>query len=284
MADIDRRDSDPRREDRGDIDPRREDRGNIDARAVVSERARLGPGVRVGAYAIVGDDVTLGAGSVLHAHAVVQGPARLGVGNVLHPFCSIGGDPQDLKFAGERTTLEAGDRNVFREYVSVNRGTAQGGGITQLGSDNLFLAGAHVGHDCVVGSHTLFVNGATLAGHVTVEDYATVGAFSPVHQFCRIGRYAYIGASTVITQDVPPFALVVTKRSTQCYGVNTVGLKRHGFLRDRIHSIDHAYHLLLHSKLNTSQAIEQMRAQLNGSADVAELVVFIESATRGVTK
>jgi len=284
MADIDRRDSDPRREDRRDVAPRAEYRANIDARAVVSPRARLSPGVRVGPYAIVGDDVTLGEGCVLHAHAVVEGPARLGVSNVLHPFCSIGGDPQDLKFAGERTMLEAGDRNVFREYVTVNRGTAQGGGITRLGSDNLFLAGAHVGHDCVVGNHTLFVNGATLAGHVTVEDYATVGAFSPVHQFCRIGRYSYIGASTVITQDVPPFALVVTKRSTQCYGVNTVGLERHGFLRDRIHSIDHAYRLLLHSKLNTSQAIEGMRKQLNGSADVAELIAFIESATRGVTK
>ncbi len=205
-------------------------------------------------------------------------------GNVLHPFCSIGGDPQDLKFAGERTAFEAGDRNVFREYVTVSRGTAQGGGITRIGSDNLFLASSHVGHDCVVGSHTLFVNSATLAGHVIVEDYATVGAFSPVHQFCRIGRYAYIGASTVITQDVPPFSRVVTERDTRCYGVNTIGLERHGFLRERIESIDRAYRLLLRSKLNTSQAIEQMRAQFNGSADVAELITFIESASRGVTK
>jgi UDP-N-acetylglucosamine acyltransferase len=256
----------------------------IDARAVVSPLATLGDGVRVGAYAIVGDEVELGEGCVLHPHAVVQGPARLGAGNVLHPFCSIGGDPQDLKFAGERTTLEAGDRNIFRENVTISRGTAQGGGITRLGSDNLFLAGAHVGHDCVIGSHTLFVNCATLAGHVTVEDYATIGAFSPVHQFCRIGRYAYIGASTVITQDVPPFSRVVTERTTRCYGVNTIGLERHGFLRGRIESIADAYRLLLRSKLNTTQALEQMRASLNGSADVAELIAFIESAERGVTK
>jgi len=238
----------------------------------------------VGAYAIVGDDVELGDGCVLHPHAVIQGPARLGSGNVLHPFCSIGGDPQDLTFAGERTALEAGDRNVFREYVTVNRGTVKGGGITRVGSDNLFLASSHVGHDCVVGSHTLFVNSATLAGHVTVEDYATIGAFSPVHQFCRIGRYAYIGASTVITQDVPPFSRVVTERTTRCYGVNTIGLERHGFVRDRIHTIAGAYRLLLRSKLNTTQAIEQMRAHLNGSADVTELIAFIESAERGVTK
>jgi UDP-N-acetylglucosamine acyltransferase len=256
----------------------------IDPRAVVSPSARLGAGVRVGAYAIVGDDVELGAGCVLHPHAIVQGPARLGSENVLHPFCSIAGDPQDLKFAGERTLLEAGDRNIFRECVTISRGTAQGGGVTRIGSDNLFLAYAHVGHDCVIGSHTLFVNSATLAGHVIVEDFATVGAFSPVHQFCRIGRYAYIGASTVITQDVPPFSRVVTERTTQCFGVNTIGLERRGFPDERIRSLESAYRLLLRSKLNTTQALEQMRATLNGSADVAELIAFIESAERGVTK
>jgi UDP-N-acetylglucosamine acyltransferase len=256
----------------------------IDPRAVVSQHARLGEGVRVGAYAIVGDEVELGAGCVLHPHAVVQGPTRLGASNILHPFCSVGGDPQDLKFAGERTWLEAGDRNIFRENVTVSRGTAQGGGTTRLGSENLFLAGSHVGHDCVIGSHTLFVNCATLAGHVIVEDYATIGAFSPVHQFCRIGRYAYIGASTVITQDVPPFSRVVTERTTRCYGVNTIGLERHGFLRERIDTIADAYRLLLRSKLNTTQALGQMRASLNGSVDVAELIAFIEAAERGVTK
>lgn len=256
----------------------------IDPRAAVAQSARLGAGVQIGAYAVVGDDVELGDGCVLHPHAVVYGPARLGSANVLHPFCAIGGDPQDLKFAGERTILEVGERNVFREYVTVSRGTAHGGGVTRIGSDNLFMAGAHIAHDCAVGSHTIFANSATLAGHVTVADHATIGAFSPVHQFCRIGRYAYIGASTVITQDVPPFSRIVTERHTRCYGVNTVGLARHGFDRHRLHEIEGAYRLLLRSKLNTTQAIQQMRAALNGSADVAELIAFIESAERGLTK
>ncbi len=256
----------------------------IDSRASVAPRARLGSGVRIGAYAVVGNEVELGESCVLHPHAVVNGPARLGRENVFHPFCSVGGDPQDLKYAGERTELVAGDANVFREYVTVNRGTKQGGGVTHIGSHNLFMAYAHIAHDCVVGSHTVFANGATLAGHVTVEDYATVGAFSPVHQFCRIGRHAYIGACTVITQDVPPFSKVVAERETRCFGVNTIGLERRGFDAGRIHSIEQAYRLLLRSKLNTTQALERMRATLDGSADVEELIRFIESAARGLTK
>lgn len=256
----------------------------IDPRAIVSPQARLGRGVRIGAYAVVGAEVEFGDGCVLHPHAVVNGPVRLGKENILHPFCSIGGDPQDLKYRGERTELVVGDANAFREYVTVSRGTVQGGGTTRLGSHNLFMAYAHIAHDCQVGDSTVFANGATLAGHVTVEDHATVGAFSPVHQFCRIGRYAYVGASTVITQDVPPFARVVTERETRCFGVNTIGLERRGFLPERIRSIEQAYRLLLRSKLNTTQALELMRVTLNGSADVEELVRFIESAERGVIK
>jgi UDP-N-acetylglucosamine acyltransferase len=256
----------------------------IDARAVIAPGARLGAGVSIGAYAVVGEDVQLGDDCVLHPHAVVNGAARLGRGNVLHPFCRVGGDPQDLKYAGERTVLEVGDRNVFRECVTVSRGTVQGGGETRIGSDNLFMASAHVAHDCAVGNHTIFANGATLAGHVTVEDFATIGAFSPVHQFCRIGRYAYVGASTVITQDVPPFSLIVTERRTKCFGINTVGLERRGFSAERIRAIERAYRLLVRSKLNTTQALEKMRLTFNGDADVAELVRFLESSERGVTK
>src|SRR3984957_11404570 len=255
-----------------------------DERAVVSERARLAPGVRVGAYAIVGDDVELGEDCVLYPHAVVHGPARMGRGNILHPFCSVGGDPQDLKYAGEPTLLEVGDRNVFRENVTVSRGTVQGGGLTRIGSDNLFMTGAHIAHDCIVGSRTIFANCATLAGHVTVEDFATVGAFSPVHQFCRVGRYAYVGASTVITQDVPPFSRVVTERSTKSYGVNSIGLERKGFSKERLQALVRAYRLLLQSKMNTSQAVAEMRATLGESEDVQELVRFIVAAERGIVK
>ena len=255
----------------------------IDPRAAVSPRAILGRGVRVGAFAVVGDDVELGDGCVLEPHASARGPAHIGRENTLDSFCSIGGDPQDLKFHGERAELIVGDGNRFREFCTVSRGTEKGGGVTRIGDDNLFMAYSHVAHDCVVGSHTVFANGATLAGHVVVEDYANVGAFSPVHQFCRIGRYAYVGASTVITQDVPPFSLVVG-RETRCFGVNTIGLERRGFDAARLETIERAFRLLLRSKLNTTQAVEQMRSQMNGSPDVRELVEFIEAAQRGLHK
>ena len=256
----------------------------IDPRAIVASSARVGPGTRVAAFAHVGEGVELGEDCVLEPHAVVRGPARIGRKNIFDSFCSVGGDPQDLKFSGEPTKLEIGDGNRFREFSTVSRGTTQGGGVTRIGSNNLFMAYSHVAHDCVVGSHTVFANGATLAGHVVVDDYANVGAFSPVHQFCRVGRYAYIGACTVITQDVPPFSRVVTERETHCYGVNTVGLERRGFDRERLNAIESAFRLLLRSKLNTSQALEQIRAQLNGSPDIRELVEFIESAERGLHK
>ncbi len=256
----------------------------ISAQAVVAPSAKLGAGVQVGAYAVIGDDVELGESCVLHAHAVIHGPSRFGKNNVFHPFCSVGADPQDLKFHGERTELIVGDGNVFRENVTVSRGTAGGGGKTTIGSGNLFMAYSHVAHDCHVGDNTIFANGATLAGHVDVEDFAAIGAFSPVHQFCRVGRYAYVGACTVITQDVPPFSLVVTERETKCYGINAVGLERQGFSAGRLKALERAFRLLLRSKLNTSLALEEMRKTLGDSADVQELIRFIETAERGIVK
>jgi UDP-N-acetylglucosamine acyltransferase len=256
----------------------------ISPQAVISPGARLGRGLEVGPFAVVGEGVELGDGCVLHAHAVVEGPSCFGRENIFHPFCCVGATPQDRKYHGEPTRLEVGDRNVFREFVTVNRGTPEGGGVTRVGSDNLILAYAHIAHDCVVGSHTLFVNGATLAGHVTVEDYATVGAFCPVHQFCRIGRHAYIAANTVITQDVLPFSKTVAPRETRCFGVNTLGLERAGFSKERVAAIEQAFRLLLRSKLNTTQAVERMRAELAGCQDVEELVRFIETAQRGIAK
>src|SRR5882757_11170022 len=232
---------------------------NIHPQAIVSKEAKLGTGVRIGAYAVVGADVELGDGSMLHEHAVVRGPSKFGANNVFHPFCVIGGDPQDYTFGGERVELQVGNANIFREHVTISRGTAKGGGVTRIGNDNFFLAYSHVGHDCQIGNNTLFVNGATLAGHVTVQDFVTVGAFSPVHQFCRLGRYAYIGASTVITQDVPPFSKVVTERETKNYGLNAIGLERREFSAERLQALKHAYRLLLRSKLNTSQALAEMK-------------------------
>ncbi|HEY4816821.1 MAG TPA: acyl-ACP--UDP-N-acetylglucosamine O-acyltransferase [Candidatus Acidoferrum sp.] len=256
----------------------------VHEQAIVAASAKVGAGVRVDAYAVIGEHVELGEGCVLHSHAVVQGPSKIGRNNVFYPFCVVGGDPQDLRFKGERTELTVGDGNTFREYVTITRGTVSGGGKTTVGSGSLFLASAHVGHDSHVGDHTLFVNGATLAGHVTVEDYATIGFQSPVHQFCRIGRYAYVGASTVITQDVAPFSRVVTERETKSYGVNTIGLERKGFSEERLKVLQRAFRLLLRSKMNTTQALAEMRKSLGDSEDVQELIRFIEAAERGIVK
>jgi UDP-N-acetylglucosamine acyltransferase len=256
----------------------------IHAQAVVSPAAKLGAGVEVEAFAIVGADVELGEGCVVHSHAVVSGPSKFGARNVFYPFSVIGGDPQDYTFHGERVALVAGDGNIFREHVTVSRGTQKGGGITRLGNDNFFLSYSHVGHDCQVGNSTLFVNGATLAGHVTVQDFVTLGAFSPVHQFCRLGKYAYIGACTVITQDVLPFSLIVTERETRCFGANTIGLERKGFSAERIQALQRAFKLLVRSRKNTTQALEEMRKTLGDSVDVQEIIAFVEKAERGIVK
>ncbi len=256
----------------------------IHPQAVVAPNAKLAPRVKVGAYAIVGEEVELGEGCVVHPHASVGGPAKYGRNNTFYSFCAIGGDPQDYTFRGERTELVVGDGNIFREYVTVSRGTKKGGGVTRIGNENFFLAYSHVGHDDQIGNQTLFVNGATLAGHVAVEDFATIGSFSVVHQFCRVGRYAYVGACTVIVQDVPPFSRVVTERQTKSYGVNAIGLERKGFAKERVQVLQRAFRLLNRSKLNTTQALAEMRGKFAGSEDVQELIRFIESAERGIVK
>jgi UDP-N-acetylglucosamine acyltransferase len=221
---------------------------------------------------------------MVHAHATIGGPSVFGCNNVFHSYCVVGGEPQDYTYRGERTELIAGDNNTFREYVTISRGTAKGGGVTRIGSENLFLAGSHVGHDSQIGGNNLFVNSATLAGHVTIEEYVTIGAFCPVHQFCRIGRYAYVGASTVITQDVPPFALVVTERETKLFGANTIGLERNGFSPERVKALQRAFKLLSRAKLNTSQALAEIRKLADGSEDLVELIRFVESTERGIVK
>jgi len=257
----------------------------IDSRAIVSPSAKLGKGVRVGACAVVGDEVELGDGCVLEPHAVVKGPSTFGRDNHFHSFSIVGGDPQDLTYTGQRVKLEVGDANEFREFCTVHRGTIKGGGVTRVGSHSLIMAYAHVGHDCVIGDRVILINGAQLAGHIVVEDYATISSFCLLHQFVRIGRHAYLGAGTIITQDVPPFSMVVGPRETRCYGINKVGLERRGFSPERIQPIEQAYRYLLRSKLNTSQAIEKMRGTLSHSEDVSTLIRFIEAVgERGLTK
>lgn len=257
----------------------------IDPRAVVSPSARLGNCVQVGAFAVVGDEVELGDGCVVEPHAVVKGPSAFGRKNHFYSFSIVGGDPQDLTYTGQRVRLEVGDENEFREFCTVHRGTIKGGGATRIGSHNLIMAYAHIGHDCIIGDHVILTNGAQLAGHSIVEDYAGISAFCLFHQFVRIGAHAYIGAGTIITQDVPPFSLIVGERETRCFGINKIGLERHGFSPERIRVIEKAYRYLLRSKLNTSQAVEKMRGTLAGSEDVQTLIRFIESTTaRGLTK
>jgi UDP-N-acetylglucosamine acyltransferase len=257
----------------------------IDPRAVVSPLAKLGNCVQVGAFAVVGDEVELGDGCVVEPHAVVNGPSTFGRKNHFFSFSIVGGDPQDLTYTGQRVRLEAGDENEFREFCTVHRGTIKGGGVTRLGSHNLIMAYAHIGHDCQIGNHVILTNGAQLAGHSVVEDYAGISAFCLFHQFVRVGAHSYIGAGTIVTQDVPPFSLIVSERQTRCFGINKVGLERHGFSPERIGVIERAYRYLLRSKLNTSQAVEKMRGTLADSEDVQSLIRFIESTTaRGLTK
>jgi UDP-N-acetylglucosamine acyltransferase len=252
----------------------------VDPTARVAPGAELGPGVRVGPYCVIGPRVHIGAGTVLDGHVVVDGDTTIGRDCRFSPFSSIGLAPQDLKYRGEPTRLEVGDRNVVREFVTLNRGTAGGGGVTRVGSDNLLMAYVHIAHDCQVGSHTIFGNGATLAGHVDVADYSNVGAFSGVHQFCRVGVHAFLGGYTVATKDVLPYSKTVGNRA-RIYGVNTIGLQRRGFAPDVIAAIRHAYRVLLQSRLNTTEAV----ARLEGEALVPEvrvLVDFIKGAKRGV--
>jgi UDP-N-acetylglucosamine acyltransferase len=251
--------------------------------AIVAAGAALGDGVSIGPYAVIGDGVKLGAGCTVGAHAVLQGPMSAGRACRIFPFASMGTEPQDLKYKGEPTRLEIGDDNVFREFVTVNRGTAGGGGVTRIGGGNLFMAYAHVAHDCQVGSHTIFANAATLAGHVTVEDHATIGAFSGVHQFCRVGAHAFIGGYSVITQDALPFVKSVGNRAS-AYGVNTIGLERKGLGAETIAALKRAYRLLLQSGLNTTQALEKIESEISGVPEVGYLVAFIRSSERGVIK
>jgi len=252
--------------------------------AIVDPAAKVGSSCRIGPYCVVGPDVELGDECELISHVTIEGPTRIGQQNRIFPFASLGMAPQDLKYAGEPTRLEIGDHNVIREYVTINRATMGGGGTTRVGSHNLIMAYAHVAHDCQIGNHVILANAATLGGHIIVEDWAVVGALCPVHQFVRIGAHSYIGGGTTITRDVLPFSKTAAARDTHAYGLNSVGLERRGFTRERIAKIHHAYKVLLASKLNTSQALEKLKSEKDRGEDVDMLIHFIESSERGVIK
>lgn len=256
---------------------------NVHPTAVVSARARLGRDCFVGPYSIVGDEVELADGVRLESHCVVEGITFIGQGTHIFPFVSIGLASQDLKYNGEPSETRIGRHNRIREFVTIHRGTAGGGMLTRTGDDCLIMAQAHIAHDCLLGEKVIMANAATLAGHVTIEDGANIGAYSGIHQFCRVGREAYVGGYSVVVKDALPFALTVGNHA-RCYGLNVTGMKRRGYSRKVIDSLHHAFRLLLSSKLNTTQALERISEESQDSAEVKLLVDFIESSKRGVTK
>ncbi len=256
---------------------------SIHPTAIISPKSELGRNVVIGPYSIIGDGVILHDDIQVASHCVIEGPSEFGSGSVFYPFVSAGQAPQDLKFRGERSWLRAGERNTFREFTTLQRGTEGGGNLTEIGSDCFIMAQAHIAHDCRIGSHVIFANGATLAGHVIVEDHVTLGAYAGIHQFCRVGKYAFIGGYSVVVKDALPYARTVGNHA-RCYGQNTLGLRRRGFSNEEIHRITHAFRLLLAAKLNTSQAVEVIKRELSGWPEIDYLIAFIEGSKRGVIK
>jgi UDP-N-acetylglucosamine acyltransferase len=252
--------------------------------AIVDPAARIAESAEIGPCCTIGADVEIGARTRLMAHVYVEGPTWIGEDNIFFPYSTVGVAPQDLKYKGERSETRIGSRNRIREFVTIHRGTQGGGLVTSIGDDNLLMAYVHVAHDVRIGSHTILGNGVGFAGHVTVGDWAVIEPFSGVHQFCRIGRHAIVGAATIVTQDVMPYSMTVSEREAKSFGANRVGLERRGFpaaTRDALHK---AFRLLTRAGLNTSQAIERIRAEVEPCAEIDELVEFIGASQRGVIK
>lgn len=256
----------------------------VHSTATVHPRAQLDSGVWIGPYSFIGEKVTIHKGTKIDAHVYIDGLTEVGESNHFSPFSSVGTEPQDITYKGEETLVKIGDRNNFREFLTVHRGTVKGGGKTVIGNDNYFMTYSHIGHDCFIGNETYFTNAATLGGHVTVEDYTTVGAFCGVHQFCRIGKYAFIGGFSVIDQDVLPFCRVAGMRPILIYGLNSIGLRRNGFSRERIKALKEMFKIFFYSDLNTKQAVKKIKEQFPSGEDRDEIVNFIQFSKRGVIK
>jgi UDP-N-acetylglucosamine acyltransferase len=252
--------------------------------AIVDARARIAESADIGPYSIVGAEVEIGARTRLMANLYIEGPTWIGEDNTFFPFSSVGVASQDLKYKGERAETHIGDRNRIREFVTIHRGTAGGGLETSIGNDNLIMTYAHVAHDCRIGDHVILGNNVGLAGHVIIEDWVDVAPYSGVHQFCRIGRHAFIGPYSVIKQDVMPYSLTSYKPEVSVFGANSIGLERRGFSKEAIESLQTALRLLTRSNLNTSQAMERIRAEAPACAEVDELLEFIRRSERGVVK
>lgn len=256
------------------------DTPRIHPTAIVHPGARLADDVGVGAYSVIGDGVEIGAGTWIGPHVVVTGPTRIGRDNRIIGQAAIGSDPQDKKFAGEDSRLEIGERNLIREFVTINRGTGNGGGLTRIGNDNWLLSYVHVAHDCRIGNHCVFSNNATLAGHVTIEDHVIMSGFTGAHQFCRIGAHAFIGMGALAGGDVPPFVMLAKEEHGRPRGINIEGLKRRGFSPERIASIKRAYRTLYLSGTSLEQALQELAAQAEDSDDVRAMLVFLGNGER----
>jgi UDP-N-acetylglucosamine acyltransferase len=255
----------------------------IDSHAIVSPRAELAADVAVGAFSIIGADVRIGPGTVVGPHVVVNGPTTIGADNRIFQFASIGDAPQDKKYRGEPTRLEIGDRNVFRENCTVNRGTTHDKGVTVIGDDNLFMAYSHVAHDCLIGSNTVFANCAALAGHVEIGDWVTLGGLTAVHQFTKVGAYAFLGGGTIVTRDVPPYVMAAGNPA-QPHSINSVGLKRRGFTDEQIRAIREAYRIVYRCDLKLSEALERLEPSASEQPELRLFVDFIRSSTRSIIR
>ena len=251
--------------------------------AIIDPAAILGEGVEIGPFSVIGPDVEIGAGTVIGPHVVIRGPTRIGRDNRIFQFASIGEDPQDKKYRGEVTRLEIGDRNVIREYATLHRGTIQDSSLTRIGDDNLLMAYTHVAHDCMIGNGIIMANGASLAGHVLVEDLAILGGFSLVHQFCRIGRQSFSGMGSVISRDIPPYVMVGGS-PTRPRGINTVGLERKGYNSDAVLQIKRAFKILYKSRLKLEEAIEQLQGMAANSPEIAPMLDFLRQSGRSIIR
>lgn len=251
--------------------------------AIIHPDARLAAGVSVGHYAVIGAGVEIGEDTRIGPHAVINGPTRIGRDNKIYQFASIGDAPQDKKYRGEDTRLEIGDGNTIREYVTINRGTVQGGGMTRLGDDNWIMAYVHIAHDCVLGNHIIMSNNASLAGHVTLEDHVILGGFTLVHQFCRLGTHSFTAFNTGIAKDVPPYLMVSDYRGVP-HGLNTEGLKRRGFSTETIESLRRAYKVLYRSNLTLDQALERLGEMAAECPEVAIMADFVAKSARGIIR
>ena len=251
--------------------------------AIVAPGAKLHATVEVGPYAVIGPQVTIGAGTTVGPHAVIEGRTRLGERNRVFQFASVGAQPQDLKYAGEDSALEIGNENLIREFTTLHKGTTGGGGVTRIGNGNLFMAYAHVAHDCQVGNGCVFANAATLGGHVEIGDHVILGGLAAVHQFTRVGRHAFIAGGSMVVMDVPPFCTAQGDRA-ELAGVNSIGLARHGFSEEQIAQVKEAYRILFRSKLPLEEAIERLRTELGDQKEIQMLLAFVTTSQRGLTR